>query len=123
VGTVPAISSANGSEYSFTNTPGISGTYLYRLSQVDIDGKKKVLGIRSITLNSKATWIVQDLGTQWRLTSADALTYRLVDMNGRVLKAGTGSAGGTTISKPSAMGIYLIQVFANGEWSTQKVIH
>jgi hypothetical protein len=123
VGTVPATSSANGSVYSFTNTPGISGTYLYRLTQVDVDGKKEVLGIRSITINGKATWTVQDLGTQWRLTSADAFTYRLIDMNGRVLKAGTGSAGATTISKPSAMGIYVIQVFANGELSTQKVIH
>ena len=123
VGTVPATSSANGTVYSFTNTPGISGTYLYRLTQVDVDGKKKVLGIRSITINGKAAWIVQDLGTQWRLTSADAFTYRLIDMNGRVLKAGTGSAGTTTISKPSAMGIYFIQVFTNGEWSTQKVMH
>jgi hypothetical protein len=123
VGTVPATSSANGSVYSFTNTPGISGTYLYRLTQVDIDGKKKVLGIRNITINGKATWIVQDLGTQWRLSSADALTYRLIDMNGRIMKAGTGSAGTTTISKPSARGLYFIQVFTNGEWSTQRVIH
>jgi hypothetical protein len=123
VGTVAATSFATGSVYTFSNTPDIPGTYLYRLSQVDIDGTKKLLGIRSITINGRNSWMVHDLGSEWRLTSASVFSYRLMDMNGRVLQAGTGPAGSITLSKPSAGGIYLLQVFMNGEWSTQKVMH
>jgi hypothetical protein len=123
VGDMPATSSANGSEYNFTNTLNVSGSYLYRLTQVDLDGKRTVLGIRNITIKGKPTWVVQDMGTQWLLNSTAPFAYRLTDINGRVLKAGTNTAGSITITKPSARGIYFMQVLANGELSTQKLLH
>ena len=122
VGLVKATSSPTGSTYSLQNQPAISGTYLYRLSQQDIDGDKKVLGIRSITFKSKVNWFVQDLGIEWKLSSDLTFTYRLIDANGRLIKAGIG-IGNTTIKKPSAKGVYQIQVSINGISSTQKILN
>lgn len=121
VGRVNALSSANGSLYNFTDDPGVSGTFLYRLKQEDIDGQIKILGIKSVTFNSKVKWVVQDLGTEWRLICEQPFTYQLLDFNGRILKAASGS-GSATISKPASQGIYQIQVQAGGVFSTQKLL-
>ena len=121
VGRVNALSSANGSTYNFTNDPGVSGTFLYRLKQEDIDGQIKILGIKSVTFNSKAKWVVQDLGSEWRLICEQPFTYQLLDFNGRILQAASGS-GSATISKPASQGIYQIQVLAGGAFSTQKLL-
>ena len=121
VGRVNALSSANGSTYNFTNDPGVSGTFLYRLKQEDIDGQIKILGIKSVTFNSKAKWVVQDLGSEWRLICEQPFTYQLLDFNGRILQAASGS-GSATISKPASQGIYQIQVLAGGVFSTQKLL-
>jgi hypothetical protein len=120
VGEVNATSSANGSLYTFTNDALVSGNYLYRLLQVDIDSKTKVLGIRSISFNTKVKWMIQDLGTQWQLISNGPFAYRLIDMQGRVLRAATGS-GSITIAKPGTHGIYEIQVQSGSEFSTKKL--
>lgn len=122
VGSVQAAGGANGSSYSFANTPGLSGTYLYRLSESDEDGSTKILGVRSLTFNGDVKWLVQDLGYQWRLITNNAYTFRLTDMNGKVLQVNTGN-GTTSINKPSAKGIYLLQVWQNGNSSTQKLIN
>ncbi len=122
VGIVDATSSSTGSLYHFANNPQASGTYLYRLSQVDIDGNIKILGVRSITFNSHATWQLQDLGAQWKLISNNEFIYRLIDINGNLLKEDKGS-GSVIISKPLAHGIYMLQVSVNGVMSSQKVIH
>lgn len=122
VGTVTGSSSSTGSVYSFTNTPGIQGTYLYRLSQQDADGNVKVLGIKSLTFDGNVKWVVQDLGTQWRLITDGAYRYRITDMSGKILQGNEGS-GTTTISKPFAHGIYLLQVWQNGTVRTEKLIN
>jgi hypothetical protein len=122
VGTVAATTgAANGSVYSFSDAPENPGTYFYKLVQADVDGKKTVLGIRSVTIEARS-WTVQDLGSQWRLISSEAFTYRLTDMNGAVLKAGIEGAGTTIIAKPSASGIYILQVLLHGKSSTQKLL-
>lgn len=122
LGVINSTSSATGSVYSFVNNAVVSGTYLYRLLQVDIDGKIKILGTKSITFNTKTKWMIQDFGTQWKLISDGLFYYRIIDMNGRLLKAATGS-GSTIISKPILHGIYQIQVQTGGEFSTQKLIN
>lgn len=122
VGTVAATSSANGAIYNFTNDPGIKGTFLYRLTQEDIDGNKKILGIRSVNLNGKNSWAIQDLGSYWQLSSTQSFTYRLVDMQGRTLKYDKGS-GSVTINKPDAAGVYLLQLETGGELFTQKLLN
>ena len=120
IGRVPS-SSANGALYNFTDVPAIPGTYLYRLLQEDIDGNTNVLGIRRITIGNKRSWVVQDMGASWQLISSQQLRYRLMDMNGRLLRAYSGS-GNVTIPKPSARGIYQLEVETGGEFYTQKLI-
>ncbi len=120
VGEVPS-SSANGAVYNFINVPGSPGVYFYRLIQEDIDGKKKILGTKSITLNSKFKWALQDLGPEWKLICDQPFQYRIIDMHGRIFRTSTG-AGSAIISKPSVRGIYELQVQTGGELSTKKII-
>ncbi|MEP7237914.1 MAG: T9SS type A sorting domain-containing protein [Ferruginibacter sp.] len=121
VGTVAATSASNGATYNFINDPGLKGIFLYRLTQEDIDGNKKMLGIRSVNLNGKNSWMVQDLGSYWQLSCTEAFTYRLVDMQGRLLKLYSGK-GTVSIDKPNAAGIYLLQLETGGELFTQKLL-
>ena len=121
IGDVKATSSASGSSYSFIDNPGVSGTYFYQLLQEDIDGNIQNLGTRSLTFNTNITWVVQNLGSQWRLICAQPFIYRLLDLQGRVIIAATGS-GSATITKPDAYGIYELQVQTNGVFSTQKLL-
>ena len=121
VGTVAATSAANGAIYNFINDPGLKGIFLYRLTQEDIDGNKKQLGIRSVNLSGKNDWVVQDFGTYWQLTCNEAFTYRLIDMQGRLLKLYSGK-GIVSIDKPIASGIYLLQLDTGGELFTQKLL-
>jgi hypothetical protein len=121
IGEVEATSSDTGSSYSFVDNPGVSGTYFYQLLQEDIDGNIQNLGTRSITFNNNATWVVQNIGSQWRLICAQPFMYRLLDLQGRVIIAATGS-GSATINKPDAYGIYELQVQTNGVFSTRKLL-
>jgi len=121
VGTVAATSASNGATYNFINDPGLKGIFLYRLTQEDIDGNKKQLGIRSVNLSGKNSWVIQDLGTYWQLNCTEAFTYRLIDMQGRVLKLYSGK-GTVAIDKPIAGGIYLLQLDTGGELFTQKLL-
>jgi hypothetical protein len=121
VGTVAATNTANGALYNFTNDPGLKGIFLYKLTQEDINGNKKMLGIRSVNLNGKNSWMIQDLGNFWQLSCTEAFSYRLVDMQGRTLKYYSGS-GIVSVYKPEAAGIYLLQLETGGELFTQKLL-
>ena len=121
VGTVAAAGASNGAVYNFINDPGLKGIFLYKLSQEDIDGNKKMLGIRSVNLNGKNSWMIQDLGSYWQLSCTQPFTYRLVDMQGRIINYYAGS-GSVSINKPSAAGLYLLQLDTGGELFTQKLL-
>ncbi|MEO6540185.1 MAG: T9SS type A sorting domain-containing protein [Ferruginibacter sp.] len=121
VGTVAATPASNGAVYNFINDPGLKGIFLYKLTQEDIDGNKKMLGIRSVNLNGKNSWMLQDLGSHWQLSCTQAFTYRLVDMQGRILNYYTGS-GSVSIDKPAVPGMYLLQLDTGGELFTQKLL-
>jgi len=121
VGNVTATNSSNGAIYNFTNDPGSKGIFLYKLTQEDIDGNKKMLGIRSVNLGGKTSWMVQDLGSYWQLSCSQAFSYRLVDMQGRTLKYFSGT-GTVSIDKPNSAGVYLLQLETGGELFTQKLL-
>lgn len=120
-GTVAATSAINGAVYNFIDDPGMKGIFLYKLTQEDIDGTKKMLGIRSVNLNGKNSWAIQDLGNYWQLSCTQAFTCRLVDMQGRLIKIYNGK-GTVSIDKPNAAGIYLLQLETGGELFTQKLL-
>ncbi|MDE3214135.1 MAG: hypothetical protein KGM98_12945, partial [Bacteroidota bacterium] len=109
IGEVGAVVSPNGASYSYLDNPGASGTFLYQLSQQDISGNIRILGVKNIRFNALTKWVVQDLGNQWRLICAKPFIYRLLDLQGRVLSTASGS-GSALITKPEAAGIYQIQV-------------
>jgi SprB repeat len=121
VGNVVATNSSNGAIYNFTNDPGTKGIFLYKLTQEDIDGNKKMLGIRSVNLSGKNSWMVQDIGSYWQLSCTQPFSYRLVDMQGRTLKYFTGT-GTVSIDKPNSAGVYLLQLETGGELFTQKLL-
>ena len=120
-GKILSSSLPTGASYTFTDVPALPGTYLYRLSQEDIDGNIKILGTRSITIGTKNSWYIQDNGTNWQLISSHPVRVRLMDMNGRLLKTYSGP-GNVTISKPPLRGIYELQIQTGGEFFTQKLL-
>ena len=121
VGVVPANNFPIGSIYNFMNDPGQNGIYLYRLTQEDIDGVKKSLGIRSVNLNGKNSWLIQDLGSSWQLSCNQSFTYRLLDVQGRALIVSSGN-GVASIAKPQPAGIYLLQFETGGSLFTQRLL-
>jgi hypothetical protein len=121
IGTVAATSASNGAVYNFINDPGFKGIFLYRLTQEDIDGNQKILGIRSVNLSGKNSWTIQDHGSYWQLTCTDAFNYRLVDMLGRALKLYSGK-GTVSINKPNAAGLYFLQLDTGNELFTEKLL-
>ena len=121
VATVAATSTSSGAIYNFINDPGQKGIFLYRLTQEDIDGNKKQLGIRSVNLSGKSSWMIQDIGTYWQLSCSEPFTYRLIDMQGRLLRLYSGK-GIVSIDKPNARGIYLLQLDTGGELFAQKLL-
>ena len=120
VGSVPANNAPNGSVYTLTDDPGQAGIYLYRLTQEDIDGVRKSLGIRSVNLNGKYSWMLEDLGTYWQLSSNQYFNWRLMDVQGKLLSSASGN-GTVFINKPDPAGIYLLQVETGGELFTRKL--
>lgn len=121
VGTVNASASYLSHVYTFTNNPGVSGTYIYRLKQQDIDGNTKIIGVQKITLNGLARWRILNLRNQWRIISENNFVYRVIDLSGRIISAAS-ATGNVTIEKPEANGIYIIQVQSGGVITSQKVI-
>lgn len=121
VGTVTATAAQNGAVYNYIDDPAAKGIFLYKLTQEDIDGTKKMLGIRSVNLNGKNSWAIQDLGSFWQLSCTQTFTYRLIDMQGRLIKIFNGK-GTVSIEKPNAAGIYLLQLDTGGELFTQKLL-
>lgn len=120
IGRVAGANSSNGHIYDYTDAP-LPGIYLYRLQEEDISGQIKSLGIRRVDLSGKSSWQVSDAGSYWLLSTSQECSYRLLDMQGRVLQRfkGTGTA---SISKPVAGGIYILQVETGGQQFSQKLI-
>jgi hypothetical protein len=119
IGTV-ASKSSNGAAYQLTDIPPVAGTYIYRLKQQDINGNEKILASKSATISIGRNWIVQDMGSSWRLLSTENVKFRLIDMYGRIIQSNNGS-GVILINKPAAHGIYELQVESRSTQSTQKL--
>lgn len=121
MGKVTATNAANGAQYQYTDEPGVAGEYVYRLVQVDIDGHKTYLGIRAVSLQSSAAWQLADKGNTWQIQSSLPLKYVLLDLQGRVIEKGDVKES-KLITKPSANGVYLLQVECKGIITTKKLL-
>lgn len=118
---IAASNSQNGSVYSYTDEPGKSGTYLYRLVQEDLDGKKNYSDIRSVTLNNNKFLRISDNGNNWQLWTDQQTNYSLLNMQGQVLETGRFSDT-RIINKPASGTVYILKTECGGEIITQKLL-
>ncbi len=119
-----------GAYYSYLDEAPASGINFYRLSQVDKDGKKTELGVRSVELSLTNSAVVlypnplKGRGLYVKSNVSGLQHLKITDMSGRVLfqKAMTAPDSGELYielpSKPAA-GIYLLSL--NGT-KVQKLI-
>ena len=121
IGIVAATNSQNGSIYNYTDEPGQSGTYLYRLVQEDIDGKKNYSATRNATLKNNKYRQISDNGSNWQIWSDQLINYHLLNMQGQLLEKGRFS-GTKIINKPASGAVYILRTECNGEIITQKLL-
>ncbi|XZF16541.1 hypothetical protein ACTHGU_10400 [Chitinophagaceae bacterium MMS25-I14] len=120
VGTVPS-QSLKGGLYNYTDRPGVSGTYLYRIADEAVDGTITYSKIMSAVIKSAPQVSVAVQGNNWIINSEQEYNYYLSDMEGRVLQHGRGN-GITLLAQPAAAGIYILKTVCNGEMINRKLV-
>jgi len=131
IGTVEAKGySSVKTSYSFFDRQPLSGLNLYRLKQLDLDGKfeyspvvkivfSRQPGIR-ITPNPASTFV--NIGID---NSNEAITIQIIDLNGRLLKQQVLAPGAqntpVTVSG-LAKGLYTVKAIGSSGMTTQKVL-
>lgn len=123
IGTVAATNFPDGSIYNFSDEPGVSGSYFYRLVQEDIDGKQTYSGTRLAVLKGNRSLYITDNGKNWQIVSDQQVNYSLLDMQGHLIEKGRMNGGTKTIAKPAAGSIYILRAECNGEIITQKLLN
>ncbi|MCB9056803.1 MAG: T9SS type A sorting domain-containing protein [Chitinophagales bacterium] len=118
------------SNYSFFhNTPDIQKTNLYRIRQIDFDGKSSISEIRPVKFNKGL--VVPVLATpnpvhdRLQLSiQAEGIRIMLVDMSGRTIERSAFQPGSHEINMSSlAPGVYQLVIFQDGKkMETQKIV-
>lgn len=121
VGTVAASNTPGCHTYSFTDAAVLSGTYIYRLTELDIDGHKKILGSLIANLNQDSWWIIKNLSSSWVIQSGNKVNYDLYDMQGRLLEKGICN-GEKVISKEGRNFVCILQLQTNDKVITNKLL-
>lgn len=138
--TIGTVSAAGNStiemNYQFTDFHPQKGRNLYRLKQVDIDGRFDYSRIAAVNLQSdnsnyfsvypnpvqsgKFTYLYSTLST------AAAATVQLVDVNGKVLRSDNVNFSGSSPVRfelgNAPAGVYLVKILAGDVVSTQKLV-
>ncbi len=122
IGTVAATNSPDGAIYSFTDEPKLTGSFLYRIIQEDMYGKKIYSDTRSATLRNNKFLQIADKGASWQLSSDQPVNYSLIDIQGRLIEKGSFS-GTKNIIKPTAGSVYILRAESNGDIFTQKLLN
>jgi len=120
IGTVAALNLSTGSEYSFKDNLSVSGSYLYRLVQEDMNGYKRLSNTVSVTLKTNTYWQIKDVQSAWQIQSTKPLQYYLLDTEGKLLEKGS-ATGITTITKPAIKEMYFIKIICDGVSCTEKL--
>ena len=126
IGTVEAVSSDAGTNYSFTDVSPVNGMNYYRLLVQNADGSVTFTPIRSVSLSTIAAIGIYPNPTTDRInislsSGSPELSIRLISLSGQVLQTvspGTTGASVTTMSvQHYAAGIYFVQIV-----SAEKVL-
>ncbi|MBO9571720.1 MAG: SprB repeat-containing protein [Chitinophagaceae bacterium] len=119
-GSVQAKNLPSGSEYSFNDVPLEDGTYTYRLTVVDRDGKETVLGSKIVNWTGKFEQKVSDFGSSWNIRTSNPCQYELMDMQGRIISRGNINHQ-LVLQKPASKAIYIIRFYYSGQINTLKL--
>ncbi|MFI5185350.1 MAG: metallophosphoesterase [Chitinophagales bacterium] len=119
IGTVAVSGSPEIATYNFIDEPGRSGSYLYRISEEDINGKKTFSDAKLAVL-TKSNYQIVDNGINWEIHSDQQINYGLFDMQGRLIEKGN-FIGTKIITKPLSNSIYVLRTECGGQLLTQKL--
>lgn len=130
-------SSANGTSFTtLTTLPPTSQTYnytplikqniYYRLKAVSITDQSVYSNVISLKSNSnpeKIFTVSTLVHSELTINAAENYEYKLADMSGRIILAGTGKSGTNTINiNNNPSGVYLIRLISNNQRTTEKIV-
>jgi|GEM_PF-4825622 len=116
-----ATGNGNGHTYSYTDRPASNGTYYYKLTQYDKDGKNETGRTVSVTFNGTGANAMavypNPVQSSFRIRNAVAgSNYRIVNIAGQNIKAGILNNPQQDINVSElAAGIYFVELTSNGQ--------
>ena len=121
-----ALSALNTGARSFSYVPNNNSTLYYRLkvvSVLDQTAYSNTVALRAAGKPERSFTVSTFVKDQITVSAAENYQFRLSDVNGRMLAAGTGTKGMNKIdmnNKPA--GLYIIQIFNENERQTERII-
>jgi len=120
------ISTVDSGQYHFTNTAYQQTDLYYRLKITSITERivySNMIVLDKVTQPLKkfavSTFVTNDL----IINAFEIFQYRLMDLNGNIIKNGNGTAGANRINiAGNVPGIYILQMFASKDRQTEKII-
>ncbi len=130
IATIAAAGNSNGfKDYSFTDNAPNKGINLYRLQQVDNDGRADYSITRSVFFGSINQVLIAPhpakdfVNVYVSKTNNEIFTVQLLDANGRLLQSFTGSQGLQTFRTSGLQpGLYIVKVIDGNTISNHKVM-
>jgi len=129
LGTVAAGGNAIADTYTFTDEKAPAAQTMYRILQVDIDGKAMYSKITMIgaTVNAQAVIVAtgRNITILPEKLAGSRLMVRVVTMGGQVLQQQSFEAASSRIDlslSTATNGIYLVQVTDGSQWSVVKKV-
>ncbi len=130
-------SSANGTTFttltalsigskSYHYTPSVTENIYYRIKVISTTGQvvySNVFSLKSTGAPTKIFTVPTMVHSEITIHATEDYKYKLADMNGRILQAGTGIPGTKTINiSNNPNGVYLIQLISNNQRTTERIL-
>ena len=114
--------------YNFIDESSLLGTNYYQLVQYDFDGKKTVLGVKSVKVTLVNNWLVYPNPTNGLVNlSFDTNSFQkleLIDITGKIMRTRTIGTLESTINfdiSELSSGIYTIRLVGQGTLITRQI--
>ena len=111
---------------SYNYTPSVKQNIYYRIKAVSITGQvvySNVISLKSGNSSQGIFTVSTMVHSEVTINATENYQYKLADMNGRLMQAGTGKQGTKTINiNNSPNGIYLIQLISNNQRTTERIL-
>jgi hypothetical protein len=120
------LASLPGNTQNYTYTPPQNGTLFYRLKAMSISDQTVYSNVISLKTNGNGANIFKvspAVYNQILVNASENFQYNVVDMSGRILKGGTGTAGNNLIDiSNNPDGIYLLQLQGSSQRLTKRIV-